>query len=69
MSKYFKHTHIQMTHSKQYVREICGYDGVLSSENVTSWSYVNCYQNCEISRVYRGVKDVFALLGCYTLCR
>jgi hypothetical protein len=40
---------------------------LLASENVTPWSFVNCYDSCEISRVRRGVKEVSGLLGCYTL--
>lgn len=58
--------HIQNKRFKRYVGMMVKCK-LLSSENVTPWSFVNCYQSCDFSRVCRGIKEVFALLGCYTL--
>lgn len=66
----FKHRriqrHIQSNMFKRQASTIGKWE-LLSFENVTPWTFVNCYQNCEISRVRRGVKEVFALLGCYIM--
>jgi hypothetical protein len=66
----FKHRHIQRHIQSNKFKRHAGMMGkweLLSSENVTQLSFVSCYQICEISRVRRGVKKVFAPLGCYTM--
>ena len=68
--KVFKHKHIQRHIQSKTFERYAGMMGkweLLPSEKITAWSFVNCYHSCEISRVRRGVKEVFALLGCYTL--
>jgi len=68
--KLLKHTHIQIHIQRNTFKRYAGMMGkreVLPSEKMTPYGFVNCYQICEISRVRRGVKEIFALLGCYTL--